>query len=185
MKRLCTLNFVGLVVFFLGCGGGSDPKEAREMHKRALNLQAEEKNTEALAAYQELLEKYPQASFRGDVESSISFIEALFEMERRGRARIVVDDLKAVALACERYKLKHGAYPAELEALVPEYLKKIPTCPWGYRYNYRTEPGKKEKPHQYYFLACFGSDGIPGGEEDAFDCIVKEGEFIQLHEWLR
>lgn len=185
MKHFCALSLIVAVASALACGGDGDPKEAREMYKRALGLHAEQKSGAALIAFRELLEKYPEASFRSDVESNISFIEHLFEMERRGRSRIVVDHLKALARACERYKAKRGAYPAELGALVPEYIEKIPSCPWGYAYNYRTEPDKRGKPHQYYFLACFGSDGIPGGEEDTFDCIVKEGEFIQIHEWLR
>jgi hypothetical protein len=185
MKYLCVLSLIVAVASALACGDDGDPKEAREMYKRALGLQAEQKSGAALEAFRELLEKYPQASFRSDVESSISFIEHLFEMERRGRSRIVVDHLKALALACERYKAGRGAYPAELGALVPEHIEKIPSCPWGHAYNYRTESSKRGKPHQYYFLACFGSDGIPGGGEDAFDCIVKEGEFIQIHEWLR
>jgi hypothetical protein len=185
MKRLCVLSLIVAIASALACGGDSDPKEAREMYRRALDLHAEQKSSAALTAFRELLEKYPKASFRSDVESNISFIEHLFEIERRGRSRIVVDDLKALAYACERYKARHGAYPAELGALMPEHIEKIPSCPWGYAYNYRTEPGKRGKPHQYYILACFGSDGIPGGEEDAFDCIVKEGEFIQIHEWLR
>ena len=185
MKRLCAVLSIAAAAFALACGGDSDPKEAREMYNLALDLQAEQQNGAALAAFKEILKKYPEVSFRGDVEENISFIENLSEMERRGRARIVVDDLKALARACERYNLKHDAYPAELEALVPEYLQKIPACPWGTGYNYRTEPDRKGGPHRYYFLACFGSDGIPGGEEEAFDCIVKEGEFIQIHEWLR
>ncbi|UCF81497.1 MAG: type II secretion system protein GspG [Acidobacteriota bacterium] len=185
VKRLCALSLIVAIASALACGGDGDPKEAREMYKRALDLQAEQQNAAALAVFRELLEKYPGASFRSDVESNISFIENLFEMERRGRSRIVVDHLKALARACERYKRRRGAYPAELGALVPEYIEKIPSCPWGHVYNYRTEPNRRGKPRQKYFLACFGSDGIPGGEEDAFDCIVKEGEFIQIHEWLR
>jgi hypothetical protein len=34
-----------------------------------------------------------------------------------------------IACALERYRLAHGSYPASLDALVPEYLTKIPNSP--------------------------------------------------------
>ncbi len=44
------------------------------------------------------------------------------------------------AIALKRYELKHGAYPADLNALVPEYLPTVPRDPvdgqpLGYRLN--------------------------------------------------
>jgi hypothetical protein len=34
------------------------------------------------------------------------------------------------ALACERYRLSHGEWPADLDALVPEYLEAVPPDPF-------------------------------------------------------
>jgi hypothetical protein len=40
-----------------------------------------------------------------------------------------VDTLR-LALACERYRLKHGTWPATLEVLVPEYVPGVPLDPY-------------------------------------------------------
>ncbi|MEI6323457.1 MAG: hypothetical protein WCP60_10175 [bacterium] len=46
-----------------------------------------------------------------------------------------------IACALERYRLAHGSYPASLDALVPEYLSKLPKSPInGKPMNYSLQP---------------------------------------------
>lgn len=59
--------------------------------------------------------------------------------------RTVADlDLLRVCVAVLRYRADHGAYPAELQALVPRYLAALPGDPFGGSpgapFHYRTEP---------------------------------------------
>lgn len=48
--------------------------------------------------------------------------------ERAARTQAAVD-LAFVACALERYQLAHGAYPADLDALVPDFLARVPLDP--------------------------------------------------------
>jgi hypothetical protein len=46
-----------------------------------------------------------------------------------------------IACALERYRIAHGSYPASLDALVPEYLRKLPNSPiTGKPMNYSLNP---------------------------------------------
>ena len=46
-----------------------------------------------------------------------------------------------IACALERYRISHGSYPVSLDALVPEYLTKIPNSPIsGKPMNYSLNP---------------------------------------------
>jgi hypothetical protein len=50
-----------------------------------------------------------------------------YEEFRRDRARL---RCAMVALAVERYRLKHGVWPDDLLALVPEFIATIPADPY-------------------------------------------------------
>lgn len=44
-------------------------------------------------------------------------------------------------VACERYRIRHGRWPESLQALVPEFLDKVPTDPYdGQPLRYRRLP---------------------------------------------
>jgi len=50
-------------------------------------------------------------------------------------------DQSLIACALERYRIAHGSYPASLDALVPEYLAKLPNSPiTGKPMNYSLNP---------------------------------------------
>lgn len=99
-------------------------------------------------------------------------------MDEPDRARAVKARLQIESLgtALQRYCLDSGQFPSTeqgLEALVecpvtgriPQqyprtgYMDRIPQDPWGNRYVY-VSPGQ----HGDYDLACYGADGMPGGE---------------------
>jgi general secretion pathway protein G len=101
--------------------------------------------------------------------------------EARGATAHTQIELLSVAL--DNYRLDNGRYPTTqqgLEALrtkpaaEPEprnwrgpYLRKeVPADPWDRPYIYRS-PGT-ENP-QSYDLLTLGSDGVPGGEDEAAD----------------
>lgn len=168
----------------LSCASEED--KAKVLYEKAMQFDGEKKHAEAIEVYYQILAEYPQFSSTQSVKENLMFDEALLEMSRRAKARLAMDALKVLAKACEKYFKRNQQYPESLEALLPDYLGEISLDPWGFPYNYRVEPDPETaKAHQKYFLASFGSDGIPGGEEDEFDLIVKDGEFYQIHEWLR
>jgi hypothetical protein len=84
----------------------------------------------------------------GSVRGFLSRV-AHFEIQRS----VVV-----AALALKRYQLKHGAYPAQLSALVPEFLPQAPRDPVdGKSLRYRLNPDGS------FLLYSIGEDGVDNG----------------------
>lgn len=103
-------------------------------------------------------------------------------MNRASEARMTANktNIRQIEGALQRYKLDNYFYPAAdqgLEALVerpvgsPEpknwksaYLPRLPLDPWKNPYYY-TYPGENGE----FDIYSLGSDGIPGGEDEAAD----------------
>ncbi len=89
-------------------------------------------------------------------------------MERPGQARITKakSDIRAIESALNMYRLDNHVYPTTdegLEALVGDYLPRLPIDPWNRPYNY-LHPGM----HGQFDVFTLGRNGQPGGEgEDA------------------
>lgn len=67
-------------------------------------------------------------------------------------------ELTTTALALKRYQLRHGQYPAELSALVPEFLPAIPCDPAD-----RKPLRYQLKPAAAFLLYSIGEDGVDNG----------------------
>jgi general secretion pathway protein G len=89
-------------------------------------------------------------------------------MERPGQARVTKakSDIRAIESALNMYRLDHHVYPTTdegLEALVGDYLPRLPMDPWNRPYHY-LHPGM----HGQFDVFTLGRNGQPGGEgEDA------------------
>jgi hypothetical protein len=87
-------------------------------------------------------------------ESVVSLSRVLHRVFTAEAAR----ELTVTAIALRRYQLAHGQYPAELSALVPEYLAAVPRDPAdGKTLRYRL------KPDGTFLLYSVGEDGIDNG----------------------
>jgi len=65
-------------------------------------------------------------------------VETAFEKTAEVQTQV---DQSLIACALERYRLAHGSYPSSLDALMPEYLTKIPNSPInGKPMNYSLNP---------------------------------------------
>lgn len=89
-------------------------------------------------------------------------------MDKPGKAKIAkaMADVRAIESAASMYRLDKHDYPTTdqgIEALVGDYLKRMPKDPWGRPYQYLS-PGSRGDIDIY----TLGRDGQPGGEgEDA------------------
>ena len=69
-------------------------------------------------------------------------------VKSRDEARLTAtkENLKNIGTALEMYAADNaGYYPTELKKLTPDYLKTVPTCPWGgrrYDYQFSVNPNK-------------------------------------------
>ena len=58
------------------------------------------------------------------------------------QSRLLEDRLQPIIIALEAYRDANGSYPGAIDALIPEYIESIPTCPnLGIAYFTREEAG--------------------------------------------
>lgn len=65
-------------------------------------------------------------------------------------------DIKTIEMALQLYKLDKFDYPSSLNALVSDYLSKVPSDPWGNSYGYDSQSGT---------VHSYGRDRVPGGDD--------------------
>jgi hypothetical protein len=104
---------------------------------------------------------------RQDLFYSALFLSALdFAMRSFDQLDTDRDGLRA-EIALERFRLKHGVYPAGLAELVPSLLKVEPVDPWtGKPLVYKrlsADERSADKQHRGYLLWSVGRDGVDNG----------------------
>jgi hypothetical protein len=97
----------------------------------------------------------------GDSDLRSLFSEAVVSLHRMLDRVFTVEaarELTLTAVALKRYQLRHGQYPAQLPALVPEFLPALPRDPEDDQpLRYRL------KPDGAFLLYSVGEDGVDNG----------------------
>ncbi|CAC9448168.1 General secretion pathway protein G [Bathymodiolus heckerae thiotrophic gill symbiont] len=76
-------------------------------------------------------------------------------------------DIKTLSSVLSLYKLDKFSYPSQgLEALVDDYLDKVPKDPWNRDYIYLNPGVHNAKSFDLY---TYGADGVSGGTEENKD----------------
>jgi hypothetical protein len=120
-------------------------------------------------------ERFERGAMRGNPEPSSNLILINLLMPAYGHTLKSFDQHELerrglrVSIALERYRLKHGEYPAALADLVPAHLSTIPIDPWsGKPLGYKRIDSVTDKLGRGYLLYSFGADGKDdGGVESA------------------
>ncbi len=98
--------------------------------------------------------------------ATVVIINVMPATERAAQTRVKAD-LDTLSQALDMYKLENMRYPNTqegLNALVPNYVRRLPNDPWNSPYVYAT-PGPNGAPFQ---VASLGADKREGGSgEDA------------------
>jgi hypothetical protein len=97
----------------------------------------------------------------------------------RIEATEIARSLAVTAIALQRYHLRHGQFPAELAALVPEFLPSLPRDlvdgkPLRYRLN----------PEGTYLLYSIGADGVDNGGDPNPPAITKSISWQHGRDWV-
>ena len=147
---------------------------AERLHDKAVRHVDEGKLEEAIALYQQVIDRYPDSDAARRARRQIVLYRGLDEAVQRFPLREARDLMVKTARAIQRYKGRHRRSPESLDRLLPDLLAEPPIDPWGRALVYeRTSEGRG------YRLACYGSDGRPGGLGEAVDWYVENGEFVR------
>lgn len=99
-------------------------------------------------------------------------VEKMYEMHLRVRATM---ECAITALAIERYRMKEGALPETVEALVPEYLPAVYVDPFD------GKPLRYKRGGAGYMVYTIGADGVddegwepgPDNSDETFDWVFR------------
>jgi len=189
MHRTRIAPALALLTLLAGCSS-EDPRLPGNLYEEARKLNLEGRSLEARAMMKQLVDRYPDTEAARQATRDLFLIEAFVNRDVADRQKQVRAALKRVTDALIRYKAKTGEYPDSLHGLVPEYLEQVPEAPWGHPFLYRPyvsrpveEVQAKRGPVRQkfntkldgYYLACLGTDGLPGGEGLAGDILIKDG----------
>jgi len=133
----------------------------------------------------------PVAPEAGDARLDWPLEQARIELEGAlalGDLRTTVAGATRIMLALEVYRAEHGAYPAELAALSPEYLPEIPADRIAGRPLRYTRLDEPDEAGRRYLLYSVGQDGqddggrthrfgptyaIVGRDHQGYDCVFN------------
>lgn len=108
------------------------------------------------------------------VVAFIGCVAAFSGVDARGAMKVerAQRDLRTLAEALTRYRSETGTLPTPEQGLTSlverNELKALPVDPWGTPYRYEIVDGRAA-------VVSRGSDGDPGGEDDAADLRVDVG----------
>ncbi len=167
---------VALLVMLVVVGGGSsgcsrDSAAAREYALAQEHIGKHEID-EAVRVLQSIVERYPESAQAASAREDLTLYRGLANAVETYAERSVRDAMIRTARAVYTFRSRRGAWPKSLATLVPRDLDESPTDPWGRALLY------KVKPAGGYVLACFGSDGQPGGEGEARDWFIEDRGFV-------
>lgn len=83
------------------------------------------------------------------------------DVNRLTEVGICGGNASAIGHALDRYANDHGEYPASQYELVPDYMRRLPSCPTARRMTYRSSFGpyigtNREGLPAYYLVECTG-----------------------------
>ncbi len=165
VTRLC------LCVALVGVACASDEERAERLSQKAIAAVEAEQLDEAIALYREVADRYPQTTAAREAEKRITFLSGLSNSVDRYPSRTARQLMVTAARAVQSYRYRKGRYPDSLDDLMPKMLDETPIDPWG-------RPLQYERLKRGYRLSCLGADGRRGGDGDATDFVVVNGNFV-------
>ncbi len=173
MKSIVPAILASLALVAAATGCATEESRARELYDEAQDLIDQDRIEEAVVVYDEILARYPETDVAGKARAEVGVYRDLAGAVDRYPSHSSLDVMVRAGRAIERYRWRRGAYPESLAVLVPDFLDERPVDPWGRDLRYR-----RKGPRRGYVLACYGSDGEPGGEGEDADLIADNGRFV-------
>ncbi len=169
-------NRSAALVFLLAAGpllglAACSSRRAEEAFHEAVALEEKASLEAARVKLREVVRRWPDTPAAADARREIEWIDAVLEAAARGPSLEAWDAVRKVSRAAEEFRLAQGRYPRSLDEMIPRWLEGPVRDPWGHRVRYAPAPDG-------YRVVCYGSDGLPGGQGDATDLVVENGNEV-------
>jgi len=149
-----------------------DASRAKRLYAEAARHVEQGDFESAVRAYEELLQKYPEARESVLAREEVQLYRGLVTAVDLYGARKVYDLMLRTSRALYRFEERRRRFPAALDQLSPGFLDDAPVDPWGRELLYAA------KTRRGYVLGCYGSDGERGGDGEARDWFIEDGRFV-------
>lgn len=159
----------GVALCAVSVTGCSDEARAQRLYDDAMEHVEQDRLDEAIALFRRIESEFPETRAAARATENIETYSDLSDAEEVYPSRKAYLLLVDVARKLERYRSRHGRAPGRLEDLGADVAF---VDPWGRALTYRPQ-GKG------YELACLGEDGVPGGEGDSADMVVRNGTVVE------
>lgn len=177
------LSFLLIALLALGaCGPEKDPAEelyaSAEQHNKARQF------SEAIKILQSIRINYESSPYAAKAEEEISRIQGLQDIVMRNQRSKIQAQFGSIHTSLENYRARYLAYPITLKDLEKLPLIAIPDFKDAhgreilYAPVYSSPSVPRHQPDGYA-LACFGKDGLPGGDGANTDYFFKNGKDVQ------
>jgi len=170
-QPLRALRFVCLCVALVCVACADDETKAKRLEAKADTAVEEQRINDAIELYREILATFPATEPGRNADERITFLSGLSHSVTSFAPRTARDMMVETARAVQRYRWTKGRWPDNLDALRPDLLDEPPIDPWG-------RPLQYERRRNGYRLSCLGADGRVGGDDDATDFVVVNGDFV-------
>jgi hypothetical protein len=147
--------------------------QAERLHESAKEHVRNGEVEQAVQLYDRLFEEYAGTEAAGHATREAVLYRGLADAVSSYPARNARDLVVETARAIQDYRRGNRSWPRSLENLVPQHLKKVPIDPWG-----RQLPYAAKSSGRGYYLACYGADGVSGGQQHDADWLVEDGAFV-------
>jgi len=168
--RFAASGFLVAAALVLGLPGCSS-RQAEEAFHEAVALEETASLEAARVKLEEVVRRWPDTPAAEDARREIEWIDAVLEAAAHGPSLEAWDAVRKVSRAAEEFRLAEGRYPRSLEEMIPRWLEGPVRDPWGNPVRYAPAPDG-------YRVVCYGSDGLPGGQGDATDLVVENGNEV-------
>jgi len=157
----------------LGACDRSEQK-AEALMNDAMQHVASDELERAVELFDDVVQRYPTTSAARRARQERLLYDGLAVAVETYAQRAARDLMIRTAKALGRARSAQRAWPLSLDRLLPTLIAEPPIDPWGRPLAY-----ERKSSGRGYRLACFGSDGRPGGEGDAEDFLVEDGDWVR------
>lgn len=168
--RWLALLLMGAALLMISCGPKETP-EAAFLLDEAHQASNRGDYTQAVKLLGQIINQYPGSKEAAIASEEYDTFKDLFRYEVEARKQAEMQAVKKVGRAVEIFHQKKRRYPENLDVLIPHYLPNRVKDPWGNQVFYK-------KSQNGYMIACFGKDGVPGGQEENRDVFIQNGQFV-------
>lgn len=163
---------VAIVVTAIMTGCGPRERRAEKIYGEAARAVEQEDFESAVEKLEVILRDHPDTKIAERARDEIVVYRGLADAVVAFPGRRSFDGIVQIARALDRYKARRGSWPESLGELVPDAIAALPVDGWERDFAF-------ERTAKGYRLACYGSDGVPGGDGDQGDIVVENGVFVR------